>query len=236
MNFTSQAVRWKSPLILAALVVMNAQVAHAQTEEPRVIGNPPLLELKRKAMRSALVTAAPRAAAGVENEASLDLNIIYTDGKIWNPAVQRFDQVRLRSYQGTRVDPNAPFVSPMLEINPGDTIRINLNNKLPADPSCIKWDGDVNIPHCFNGTNLHSHGLWVNPAGNSDNVLISINPGVSFQYEYNVPSDHLQAHSGITRIGTARQRCRCLAVWQARSSFAATARRRSPKTATSTRS
>ena len=27
-------------------------------------------------------------------------------------------------------------------------------------------------PHCFNGTNLHSHGLWVSPTGNSDNVLL----------------------------------------------------------------
>lgn len=45
-------------------------------------------------------------------------------------------------------------------------------------------------PHCFNGTNLHTHGLWVNPAGNGDNVLLSIDPGVKFQYEYNVPADH----------------------------------------------
>jgi FtsP/CotA-like multicopper oxidase with cupredoxin domain len=37
---------------------------------------------------------------------------------------------------------------------------------------------------------MHTHGLWINPAGNSDNVLISINPGVDFQYEYNVPTDH----------------------------------------------
>ena len=49
---------------------------------------------------------------------------------------------------------------------------------------------DHNIPHCFNRTNLHSHGLWVSPAGNSDNVLLSINPNVSFQYEYNLPADH----------------------------------------------
>jgi L-ascorbate oxidase len=48
----------------------------------------------------------------------------------------------------------------------------------------------VNVPHCFNETNLHAHGLWVSPSGNSDNVLISINPGVTFEYEYNVPSDH----------------------------------------------
>ena len=37
---------------------------------------------------------------------------------------------------------------------------------------------------------MHSHGVWVSPAGNSDNVLLSIDPGVSFQYEYNIPADH----------------------------------------------
>jgi L-ascorbate oxidase len=37
---------------------------------------------------------------------------------------------------------------------------------------------------------LHSHGLWVSPSGNSDNVLLSINPKVEFEYEYNIPADH----------------------------------------------
>ena len=37
---------------------------------------------------------------------------------------------------------------------------------------------------------MHTHGFWINPSGNGDNVLISINPGVSCQYEYNLPPDH----------------------------------------------
>ncbi|MEX5689768.1 multicopper oxidase domain-containing protein, partial [Pseudomonas silesiensis] len=32
--------------------------------------------------------------------------------------------------------------------------------------------------------------LWVSPTGNSDNVLLAINPNVNFEYEYNVPVDH----------------------------------------------
>jgi FtsP/CotA-like multicopper oxidase with cupredoxin domain len=39
-------------------------------------------------------------------------------------------------------------------------------------------------------TNLHVHGLHVSPNGNSDNVLLSIDPGVSFDYEYQLPEDH----------------------------------------------
>ena len=98
--------------------------------------------------------------------------------------------MRLRSYVGTDTDPKRPFVAPTIEVTPGDTVRITLNNQLPADPSCPVPDGNPNIPHCFNSTNLHAHGLSVSPTGNSDNVLLSINPGVSFQYEYNLPPDH----------------------------------------------
>jgi len=193
MNVDARLLSMCLPSALSALVLLTAQAAiaqAAQAEAPRIVSNAPLLELRRKAPRVAPMVAVRAGAAGVSNEASLDLNVVYTDARIWNPSAQRFDQVKLRSYQGARIDPNAPYVSPTLEIVPGDTIRITLNNKLPADPSCVKPGGDANTPHCFNGTNLHTHGLWVNPAGNGDNVLISINPGVSFQYEYNVPSDH----------------------------------------------
>ena len=67
---------------------------------------------------------------------------------------------------------------------------MTLHNELPADSTCPVRGGSANVPHCFNGTNLHTHGLWINPSGNSDNVLISVNPGIQFQYEYNIPPDH----------------------------------------------
>src|SRR6266705_3571027 len=120
----------------------------------------------------------------------MDLNVVYTNGKIYNAATGRDDAVRLRSYQGSQVDPSSPFVSPTIDVVPGDTVRITLNNKLPADSTCTTPVANENVPHCFNGTNLHAHGLWVNPSGNGDNVLISINPGVSFQYEYKIAPDH----------------------------------------------
>jgi len=124
------------------------------------------------------------------HERTLELKVVYTDGFIRNPATGLNDKVRLRSYNGTDVGPSTPYVSPTIDVKPGDTVRITLKNELPDDPSCGQAHSDVNTPHCFNGTNLHTHGLWVNPAGNGDNVLLSINPGVTFQYEYNIPSDH----------------------------------------------
>lgn len=164
-----------------------AQTAARDIASPRVLAP----EAAGVPADDKLVLAAAPGANGLPHERVLDLDVVYTDGQIFNPATGRYDKVHLRSYNGTDVDPTVPYVSPTIEVVPGDTIRINLNNKLPADPSCGPMLGHMpNKPHCFNGTNLHTHGLWVNPAGNGDNVLLSINPGVSFQYEYNIPGDH----------------------------------------------
>lgn len=193
-------VRFRQICTVAALCAapeLWAQNAAAE-DAKQVMADPPLLEMaiapSRVVMpKSTRLEAAPAGApaAGTPREALLDLNIVYTSGQLYNPATGSYDQVKLRSYQGTRVDPDVPFISPRIEVNPGDTVRITLDNQLPSDPSCIETaEGGTNVPHCFNGTNLHTHGLWVNPGGNGDNVLISINPGVSFQYEYNIPSDH----------------------------------------------
>jgi L-ascorbate oxidase len=130
------------------------------------------------------------------NEVRLDLNIQYVDGTIYNPTTGVYDKVRLRSY----TDPNGTlpdrFVSPTIVAHPGDTLRVGLHNLLPQtstsyDAGCTGGSAhEMNIPHCFNGTNLHVHGLNVNPGGNGDNVLLSINPGVSFEYEYAIAPDH----------------------------------------------
>lgn len=126
----------------------------------------------------------------VPHEARLALDIDYTESTIYNPATGVYDRVRLRSYRSPGTDPRIPFVAPLIEVQPGETVRIALDNKLPAEPDCAKSVRNINVPHCFNSTNLHSHGLWVSPAGNSDNVLIALLPGVQFEYEYNIPPDH----------------------------------------------
>jgi FtsP/CotA-like multicopper oxidase with cupredoxin domain len=106
------------------------------------------------------------------------------------------DKVRLRAYTQDGLPLPERFVSPSINARPGDTVRIKLNNKLPAtttsyDPGCAQTGNyDHNVPHCFNGTNLHFHGLNVNPSGNGDNVLLSINPGIKFEYEIAIAPEH----------------------------------------------
>jgi FtsP/CotA-like multicopper oxidase with cupredoxin domain len=120
---------------------------------------------------------------------SVELDFVRSRFKINNPDTpERDDEVELRSYGGCKS-------GPLVEVAPGDTLRVALVNGLSAnDPSCAPSPppglGVPPLVGCFNTTNLHTHGLHVSPAGNSDNVLLNIAPGTSFPYEINVPADH----------------------------------------------
>src|ERR1700730_2266670 len=78
--------------------------------------------------------------------------------------------------------PNAPT----LRLSPGDQLKINYINDLPAKPkeSCA-------IPPCMDMTNLHFHGLTVSPPAPQDNVLdMMAMPGQSLPYPVHIPKDH----------------------------------------------
>lgn len=186
------AVRPQFALMPCLLLTALAPAVAAE----RLDAPPVAAQIRRTAER--LVGAAP-GLEGVQrrrlpvvspHEAKLDLEIDFTTSTIFNPATGKDDTVKLRSYRSPGTNPKVPFVAPFIEVQPGETVRIALNNKLPPEPDCAKSVPDINVPHCFNSTNLHSHGLWVSPSGNSDNVLIALLPGVNFEYEYNIPADH----------------------------------------------
>jgi len=105
-------------------------------------------------------------------------------GSFWNPWTQKNDPVELRSFRGEGMT-DGDFVGRSIRVKPGDTLRIRLDNNLPA---CTKEE--LAQGPCRNDTNLHTHGLWISPSGNSDNVMISIPPGEGFDYEFHIPQDH----------------------------------------------
>ncbi|HVL01884.1 MAG TPA: multicopper oxidase family protein [Dongiaceae bacterium] len=107
---------------------------------------------------------------------------------------QSFTQrVKLRKYNGQ-------VLGPTLVARPGDTLKIRLVNQLPEEqhPPCYVEDHgsgphehcNHNQPHNFNTTNLHTHGLHVDPTGRGDNVFIELTSGESFDYEIKIPADH----------------------------------------------
>ncbi|WP_371810588.1 multicopper oxidase family protein [Dickeya sp. CFBP 2040] len=181
-----------SVVMLLGIYLPATQAAETTNEPPaNAFMNPPVLtESSVKSVGTLYLKKPDASAPHSGRERVLDLKIQYTEGVIRNPTQGHADKVRLRSYSGTGIDPYHPFVAPTIEATPGDTVRIRLNNQLPPDPDCSAQHTTPNTPHCFNSTNLHSHGLWVSPSGNSDNVLLTINPGVKFEYEYNIPADH----------------------------------------------
>jgi FtsP/CotA-like multicopper oxidase with cupredoxin domain len=83
---------------------------------------------------------------------------------------------------------NGSIPGPTLRVRPGDTLQLRLFNQLFGleDIPMV----DENIPHGFNVTNVHLHGLHVSPRDNSDNVFIAIPPGEPFDYEYHIPENH----------------------------------------------
>jgi FtsP/CotA-like multicopper oxidase with cupredoxin domain len=187
--------------VVAAGGLCNISPVYAQAPAQilqRIVTPPPAAQALRGGTNSTLLFSQSlgsllSAPLGSIGEADFDLNVEYTESKIYNPATGHYDVVRLRSYRDASQTavPKIPFVAPTIEIVPGETVRVTLHNQLPqSDQNCPAPDGNVNTPHCFNRTNLHSHGLWISPTGNGDNVLLSINPTVSFQYEYNVSPDH----------------------------------------------
>lgn len=215
MLSTSMPLRWITPgrhlLLPALLSVLAPAAALADQTTEREFANPPVLGLTAPpagpgGAAGEHANALPSAAAippteinalgpvapllpHIGSERRLDLYIRYSSSTIYNPMTKRNDAVYLRSYTGADTDSKTPFVAPTIEATPGDTVRITLHNRLPEDPTCPSTSG-ISTPHCFNTTNLHSHGLWVSPTGNSDNVLLAIRPQSDFQYEYNIPADH----------------------------------------------
>ena len=69
---------------------------------------------------------------------------------------------------------NGMLAPPTLMVNPGDTIRLTLNNFLDMM------------------TNVHYHGMNVSPLSPSDDVFIMITPNSGFEYEVVIPENHAE--------------------------------------------
>jgi FtsP/CotA-like multicopper oxidase with cupredoxin domain len=63
------------------------------------------------------------------------------------------------------------FVGPTLVVKPGDLLDLTTRN------------------HLREMTNLHTHGLFVSPAGNSDNVFVMVSGGATFENVYQLSDD-----------------------------------------------
>lgn len=82
------------------------------------------------------------------------------------------------------------LVGPTLRFKPGDQVKIQLSNSLPTTADQNVMPANENVPHAFNNSNLHTHGLHVSPEGFSDNIFVDLQPGQQWPYQYSIPHDH----------------------------------------------
>ncbi len=183
---------------IAAAVALGtfAQIAAAQSPGvPCVPGPTPVVVPFRE----------PPVVSSVNGVLKYTLNVV---GKIITVMGPNGEQKELvRTYDGM-------FPGPTFKIRRGDRMALKIVNKLPKDkcnPANLDFcctededsvccdDFDVNKPHCFNTTNLHTHGLHVSPASfldangeliASDDVLLHIHPGHAQKYCIDVPKFH----------------------------------------------
>ena len=103
-----------------------------------------------------------RAAAGIGRAGDVDQHPGSFDGA---PRGGRGSGPNRRS-ASDRVERNGGSPGPTLRLRPGDRLRVQLVNRL----------AEV--------TNLHVHGLHVSPERNGDNPFVAVEPGSTFDYDY----------------------------------------------------
>ena len=104
--------------------------------------------------------------------AGRDARLVSADGRLDVELVASDDWVDLAGERARLWSYNGQVPGPLLEMAPGDDLRIRLVNQL-EEP-----------------TNLHFHGLHVPPDGVADNIFREIAPGEVASYAFRVPEQH----------------------------------------------
>jgi len=93
-------------------------------------------------------------------------------GLLEAPLEAEYGAFRLAGRLATVYSYNEQIPGPVLEARAGDTVRVPFTNNLPEP------------------TNIHFHGLHVEPTGRADNIFLEIPPGESLTYEFTLPAGH----------------------------------------------
>src|SRR5258706_4925160 len=100
---------------LTGLTLLAPGQAAAQSTE-RSVANPAVLAAEAPATPATpgIAMAAQPGTGSTPHERVLDLDIVYIDGQIFNPATGHYGKVHLRGDRGTGTDPDA-FGSPTIQ-------------------------------------------------------------------------------------------------------------------------
>ena len=114
--------------LLLLLGLASPVTAQQPAAASRLFRNPAELQPvtpQRAPGQSMVIMNAPSVLAP-QQEVTFDLNVKYTDTKILNPYFGNEEAVHLRAYNGT-------LTAPTISVYPSQTVRIRLQNQLPAE-------------------------------------------------------------------------------------------------------
>ncbi|RJN32173.1 multicopper oxidase family protein [Nesterenkonia natronophila] len=94
------------------------------------------------------------------------------EGRLSVELVADHREVRIAGRRARLLTYNSSVPGQTWRVRPGDRIEVRLLNELDTP------------------TNLHTHGLEVSPRDDGDNPFLSIEPGQSFDYRFDLPEDH----------------------------------------------
>ena len=117
---------------------------------------------------------------------------------VQNMLVFAYELIRGTASNG-RMSGDNLYPSPTLQVFPGETLIVHLDNALTGltirdffDPQYTAKGEEVPLyPAMMTSSplNLHVHGVHVSPKGNADNVMLHIPGGMSNTYTYNIPKN-----------------------------------------------
>ncbi|KNC86506.1 hypothetical protein SARC_01336 [Sphaeroforma arctica JP610] len=115
----------------------------------------------------------------------LDIDLTVSAGKVQGPFGITFNS---RLY-------NNAYPAPTIRCRAGDTVWVKLNNVSQDNNATRESEMSLNELHHPNSTNLHLHGMHISSEGRQENVVLTVDPGFSFQYVYEITPEH---HSGTS--------------------------------------
>jgi hypothetical protein len=107
-------------LILCTPLTLVSWCVSANDSSDRILEDPPDMTVARKhvallAAPNPKVSSTNTPQMQSSNEALFTWEVKKTRNRLWNPATNRYDEVVLRSYQGTNTQPNTPYLAPTIE-------------------------------------------------------------------------------------------------------------------------
>jgi FtsP/CotA-like multicopper oxidase with cupredoxin domain len=111
-------------------------------------------------------------------------------------------------YRFETINYNGAYLAPIVELKPGDSLRVRLVNALAPADGADAGHGSALHGQNDQSTNLHTHGLIVSPKNsrsdprqNGDNIFVSLDRGQSLDYSIQIPlslpASLLDGKSGI---------------------------------------